>query len=143
MLHHSHRHGQSRDKTPLYTAWVNMRDRCANPNHRAFHNYGGRGIKVCERWSDFILFAEDMGPHPGKGWSLDRIDNSGDYDPGNCRWATSAEQQRNRRTNKLKAEDAQKIRAMCADGWSQHAVAEQYKVSQGLISAIIRGQVWR
>jgi hypothetical protein len=75
-----------------------MRDRCNNPNGTHFHNYGGRGIRVCKRWDSFICFARDMGARP-KGKVLERTNNSRGYSPRNCRWATVAEQNRNKRNN--------------------------------------------
>lgn len=77
-----------------------MLARCTNGKNRRYKDYGGRGIGVCERWYDFANFLADMGEKP-KGYSLDRIDVNGDYEPGNCRWATATEQARNKRNNTL------------------------------------------
>lgn len=88
-------------KTPEHMAWCSMKDRCYNQNTEQYRHYGGRGIKVCERWENFFLnFLEDMGERPSIGHSLDRFPNkSGDYAPDNCRWATQLEQQNNRVDN--------------------------------------------
>lgn len=84
---------------PVYTSWAGMFQRCYNLNNKSFPYYGGRGIRVCVKWHSFINFYEDMGDRP-KGMSLDRIDNDGNYEPSNCRWATTSEQNKNKRGSK-------------------------------------------
>lgn len=95
------RHGYNR--TTTYVCWSNMLARCGNANRPDFKNYGGRGITVCERWLDFANFLADMGEKPS-GLTIDRINNDGNYEPGNCRWATPSEQRRNQRPVRAAAE---------------------------------------
>lgn len=92
-------HGQT--GTPLYLRWRAMLDRTSNPNHESFHNYGGRGIAVCEEWKSFENFFVDMGASFRPDLELDREDTNGNYEPSNCRWITPKENQRNKRTNHL------------------------------------------
>jgi hypothetical protein len=94
---HSHSRAHNGGPTPTYRSWQAMRQRCTNPTNASWAHYGGRGITVCERWQDsFESFLADMGERP-TGRTLDRVDVDGNYEPGNCRWATPLEQARNKR----------------------------------------------
>lgn len=86
--------------SPTYEVWASMLKRCNNPKATNYARYGGRGIQVCERWHDFRLFLEDMGIRPD-GCEIDRKDNDGNYEPGNCQWITSSANSRNRRSNRV------------------------------------------
>jgi hypothetical protein len=137
-----------------------MHKRCSLPTSTRFHQYGGRGIRVCERWSGkdgLVNFLADMGPKPSPQHSLDRIDVNGNYEPGNCRWATPIAQSRNRRptaanlplgvgsgnprailTEALVAE----ARARHRDGETIAGLAERYGVSQRTMARALSGQTW-
>jgi hypothetical protein len=92
--------GFIRKKDPVYHIWLSMRDRCRNPNATGYDRYGGRGIRVCDRWDSFMAFKIDVGTRPTPKHTLDRINNDGNYEPGNVRWATMAEQRRNARDSR-------------------------------------------
>jgi len=92
-------HGMCRSAE--YRTWSHMKDRCNNPNDKRYHCYGGRGIKICDAWNNsFESFFTDMGERP-EGMTIDRIDNNGDYEPSNCRWASTKTQCNNKRTNRM------------------------------------------
>ena len=145
---------------PLYWLWHGMHQRCANPKHVSFASYGGRGISVCERWSKFDNFLADMGHRP-PGRSLDRINNDGNYEPSNCRWATTAEQLKNRRKAKpfardwpracgerqgqsvLKERDVVEIRRRFAAGEIKTSIAKSFGVTRQNIRSIVLKLTWK
>jgi hypothetical protein len=95
-----HGHSKREEMTDTYNIWCGIKARCFNENEPAYKNYGARGITMCDRWNDsYESFLEDMGERPSKKHSIDRIDNEKGYEPGNCKWATRAEQARNNRRN--------------------------------------------
>lgn len=94
-------------KTPTYTAWNGARNRCFNPNNKNYKDYGARGITMCERWNNFLNFLQDMGEKP-TGLTLDRINNNGNYEPNNCRWATISQQNSNQRKRTIKSKGIEK-----------------------------------
>ena len=106
-------HGMSRD--PIIGVWRNIVSRCTKPEHRSYKNYGGRGVTVCEHWLSFDNFLADVGPHPGKGLTIERVDNNGNYEPGNVAWATRKVQARNKRsTVQVEIDD----RKQCLQDWA-------------------------
>jgi len=116
-------HGSS--GTKLYGVYSAMIRRCRNKKSKGYSEYGGRGIAVCERWSSFAAFVEDMGT-PIEGATLDRIDVNGDYCPKNCRWASWTTQQRNRRNNRFLTHDGQ---TMCSAEWAEKTGLSQKNIN--------------
>lgn len=125
--------------TPEYRAWVNMMTRCYNVKNKSYSDYGGRGVVVCDRWRDsYEAFLSDVGRRPGPRSTLDRIDNEGNYEPGNVRWASYFTQARNRRSTRLSVDDAAAIAGALGAGASQRGLAKQYGVNRGAIQGIWR-----
>lgn len=90
-------HGESAKKTRMYGIWKSMHQRCKNPRHPRWMDWGGRGIKICPRWDVYENFKQDMSSGYSDALSIDRINNDGDYEPSNCRWATAKQQAQNSR----------------------------------------------
>ena len=135
------KHGKRKTKT--FGVWWQMIQRCRNPNHQAWSRYGGRGIVVCERWKEFANFLEDMGEAP-EGLTLERRNNDGGYEPGNCRWATRRDQQRNRRSSKLAFEDVVFIWIeITENGAGNDHMAKKFGCSERLIDSIRRRRTWQ
>lgn len=148
MAHRTHGMSDHGDEHPLYQTWTGMKNRCTNPRNRAWRLYGGRGIKVCDRWmASFLDFISDVGERP-PGTTLDRIDNDGNYEPGNVRWATSKQQSGNRRNHageangfaKLTTRQVLEIRRRYAAGARQTALAAEFNTCQANVSLIVRNE---
>ncbi len=117
-------HGMTGSRT--YRIWQAMLNRCRNPNTPNFARYGGRGIRVCPAWEKFERFHADMGEAP-PGMSIDRIDNDGNYEPGNCRWATRFTQARNKSTNRVIQFNGQ---SMCLKQWAERLGMDQASLAE-------------
>lgn len=114
--HTTHGHYKNGKKSNTYHSWTNMIQRCTNPNNKAYHYYGDRGITVCKRWrNSFENFLGDMG-EVSEGYQIDRVDNNGNYCKSNCRWVTSKINNRNRRDNYLETYNG---KTQCLVEWSE------------------------
>lgn len=138
-------HGQSAKKTSkptkLYRTWASMKTRCENEKSKSYHNYGGRGIKICDEWSrSFENFAKDIGEPPSGVHSIDRIDPDGNYEPGNCRWADKKTQARNRRSVRLSEEIVNDLRL---NKVSYSDVEAMTGCCKATVSAAKRGVNWQ
>lgn len=144
-------HGQTAGGgTGTYHAWRDMLRRCTKPSSADWARYGGRGITVCARWHRFENFFADMGSRPER-LTLDRINNEGNYEPGNCRWATREQQTLNRPTYrgerhpnaKLTAADVLSIRRMARSGVTYRSIASAFGVSHANVGYVVRGEAWQ
>jgi len=134
-------------KHPLYKVWGGIIQRCYNPKHNKYKNYGGRGIKVCDEWKeDFKAFYDFAMAHGWKkGLEIDRINNDGDYEPNNCRFVSHAENNRNRRNNKLTKEKVRGIRRAKRENpkITLRELAGKYNIYDSTISEILNNKRWR
>lgn len=140
---HGHSPSKNQEVTPEYRSWYSMKRRCLAPDTLNFKYWGGRGIKICGRWvNSFETFLADMGPRP-KGTTIDRYPNRhGNYEPGNCRWATAREQRHNQDVIWVNAqiahENPKKILTLKRAGLSQDRIAEMFGVAQSTIGTILK-----
>jgi hypothetical protein len=135
----SHGHCRKSGASPEWQTWNAMLVRCSSPGAANYQIYGGRGIKVCDRWRDgFEAFLADMGPRPSPKHSLDRIDPNGNYEPGNCRWATAKEQAFNRRNNKLEPHEQGQIAWLARDGRPHAAIAAFFGISTRYVRKLMK-----
>lgn len=119
--------------SPEYVAWNDMKQRCLNKKKKNYKDYGGRGIKICKQWLSFDCFYRDMGARPSPNHSLDRINNNGNYDPNNCRWATKKEQNRNTRGNIwIEINGEYKLKTEWLKIYSLDPKSYSYRISKGL-----------
>ena len=128
--------------TPTYWIWAAMLARCRQPTNRAWKNYGGRGIRVCDRWLRFENSLSDMGERP-TGLTLDRCDSDEDYTPDNCRWATRTVQGRNTSRVILDEDLAAEIRGRFEYGETISGIAKRFGVSRPTIWAVVTHRTWR
>jgi hypothetical protein len=140
-----HGHCRQNGTSAEYNSWRAMGERCNNPNSDKWEDYGGRGIKVCDRWQGdrgFQNFLADMGPRP-KGMTLDRKDPNGNYEPSNCRWATAQKQSQNQRRNRINMDAAREIRRLHAENIRLVEIARQLNIPTLLVGRVARNQTWR
>lgn len=121
----------AKKRLTAYSCWVSMKARCSNPNVPGYHRYGGRGITVCPQWLTFQGFLADMGERPSPEHTLDRINNDGNYEPGNVRWATRKEQSRNRGiTPRIEHQGEHKALCDVADHFAVDANSLRYFITE-------------
>ena len=144
--------GSKANQTVEHRAWRQMKTRCSDPSSKDWKNYGERGIKVFDGWLyDFPAFLAEVGLRPTADHSLDRINNEGNYEPGNVRWATRLEQRHNRRPgyspignySRLSADDVRTIRARRAGGEILRTIAEDFGISIALVHSIHNRKNWK
>jgi len=135
----NYKHGKNRTK--VHMVWCSMLQRCNNPKNKGYKNYGGRGIKVCTRWDNFINFYNDMGDAP-EGLTLERKDNNVGYSKNNCVLESKAKQNQNRRSVVLTPELITKIRTKYKNGIGTNEIAEQLQLNKSTVGNAIYKNAW-
>lgn len=131
-------------RTPEYRSWAAAKARCVCPTNSRFNHYGARGIKFCQRWADsFESFLSDMGLKPSPKHEIDRIDNDGDYEPGNCQWATRSQQVRNTRVTKLSEALVSDLRAWVKAGGQVRQWAADHGIKEQTAYNVTSRGAWR
>ncbi len=125
-----------------HKSWLAMMGRCMTSSDGSYARYGGRGITVCERWQTFVNFREDMGERPSTDHSIERVLVDGNYEPGNCRWATSVEQRRNKRNTVLEVHEPAQIRWMSKSGYTHREIASFFGINREIVSKVVRNERW-
>ena len=129
----THGHKPRSGTTATFLSWMNAKRRCTNPEHPRWKDWGGRGITMCERWMGFEYFLADMGEKP-PGLTLERKNNNGNYEPGNCRWATYAAQSMNKRNTKLTPEVIVQIRELHAGGLTIGKIGRELNLNRHTVA---------
>ena len=143
MSKHNHASNwKGKKQSATYNSWRSMIQRCTNPNHEHYLDYGGRGLQIYAPWYDFKNFLEDMGIRP-EGTSLDRVNNESGYYPANCMWATQQQQRRNSRSVKLNDEYAYKIRVLKESGMKIKELSVMFDVSESAIKNVLYRGDWQ
>ena len=139
-LHVTH----DKSSTRTYRSWLHMRARCYNPKTIRYELYGGRGIRVCERWRyDFASFLADLGERP-RGMTLDRIDNDRDYEPGNVRWSSAERQQRNTTRSAFEPHEIDQVKWLRNDcGYTLTEIGRFFGVGRSHIHQIVSEKIWK
>jgi hypothetical protein len=130
-------------ETSEYKSWRAMKNRCYQPSHRKFKNYGDKGIKVCERWHDYNNFIADMGKKPTVNHTIGRLDHSKDYELTNCEWQTRTKQARTSQHTKITLVIAREIRMMYNKGYSLRDLAGEFNLHHSTIQQITSGKTWK
>lgn len=138
----SERHGMT--GSPEYKSWQKMKERCLNPKSNRFEYYGGKGVTICKEWKNsFMAFYKDMGHKPNLWSQIDRRKTSGNYEPGNCRWTTAAENSQNRTSTRANPDIVKEIRIRVENGETQISICKEFNLSPNCVNGIVNRNTWK